>query len=65
MRRLTPLSEAECYRRLYGDGESTVSVIRSEPLLRVWAGPNGEALRRLFEERLDAREPDVTDSEAA
>ena len=65
MRRLRPLSEAECYTRLYGDGESTVSVIRCEPLLRPWVGPNGEALRRLFEDRLDAREADVTDSEAA
>jgi hypothetical protein len=65
MRRLRPLSEAECYTRLYGDSESAVTVIRSEPSPRAWAGPTGEVLRRLFEERLDARETDVVESEAA
>ena len=65
MRRLRALSEAECYTRLYGDGESAVSVISSEPSLRRWVGPTGEALRRLFEERLAAREVDVAGSEAA
>jgi hypothetical protein len=65
MRRLRPLNEAECYTRLYGEGESTVTVLRQDPLVRKLAGPTGEALRRLFEERLDAREADVADSEAA
>ena len=65
MRRLRPLNEAECYTRLYGDGESTVTVIHQEQSARTWSGPSGEALRRLFEARLDARETDVTESEAA
>jgi hypothetical protein len=65
MRRLRPLSEAECYARLYGDGESTVTVVRSEPSARSWANPTGEMLRRLFEQRLDAREADIAEAEAA
>jgi hypothetical protein len=65
MRRLRSLSESECYTRLYGDGESTVTVIRQERSARPWVRPTGEALRRLFEERLDAREADVAESEAA
>lgn len=60
MRRLRPLSEAECYARCYGGGGEEVRVVRIEPrrprtLLRV----TGEDLRRRFEERLDAREPIV------
>jgi hypothetical protein len=60
MRRLRPLTEAECYARCYGGGGDEVRVVRIEPrrpraLLRV----SGEDLRRRFEERLDAREPVV------
>jgi hypothetical protein len=60
MRRLRPLTEAECYARCYGGGGDEVRVVRIEPrrprmLLRV----SGEDLRRRFEERLDAREPIV------
>ena len=60
MRRLRPLTEAECYARCYGGGGDDVRVVRLEPrrprmLLRV----SGEELRRRFEERLDAREPIV------
>jgi hypothetical protein len=56
MRRLRPLTEAECYARCYGGGGDEVRVLRLEPrrpraLLRV----SGEELRRRFEERLDAR----------
>jgi hypothetical protein len=65
MRRLRPLSEAECYTRLYGDTESTVTIIREVRGVRNWAGPSGEALRLLFEERLDARAADAAASEAA
>jgi hypothetical protein len=58
MQRLRVLSEDECYTRLYGrNAESAVSVYAIEqPRPRV-EGPSGEALRRLFEERLDTREP--------
>jgi hypothetical protein len=61
MRRLRPLSEAECYARCYGgSGGDDVRVVRIEPrrpraLLRV----TGEGLRRRFEERLDGRESEV------
>ncbi len=65
MRRLRPLSEAECYMRLYGDWESTVTVMAPGHSARIAIGPSGEALRRLFEERLDAREADVMEPEAA
>ena len=64
MPRLRPLSEAECYARLYGDWEQSVTVVpprRQRPPGRL----TGEELRRLFEERLDAREPDALDTEAA
>ena len=59
MRRLRPLSEAECYVRCYGGSESTVTVVRMEPRRprsRVLLG--GEELRRSFEVRLDARDAD-------
>jgi hypothetical protein len=65
MRRLRPLSEAECYTRLYGDGESTVTIVAAPTPVSGSVGPTGDALRRLFEQRLDAREPDVSESEAA
>jgi hypothetical protein len=66
MPRLRALSEAECYTRLYGrDGEATVTVLSgtAPPLQRL--GVSGEDLRRLFEERIDARDPDVLDEEEA
>jgi hypothetical protein len=60
MRRLRPLTEAECYARCYGGSGDEVRVVRIEPrrprmVLRI----SGEDLRRRFEERLDAREPIV------
>jgi hypothetical protein len=61
MRRLRPLSEAECYARCYGSSVGDdVRIVRIEPrrpraILRV----TGEELRRRFEERLDGREPEV------
>jgi hypothetical protein len=65
VRRLRILSEAECYTRLYGEGEPTVRVIHPEPVPRRSGAVSGEALRRIFEERLDAREADVIEPEAA
>jgi hypothetical protein len=62
MRRLRPLSEKECYLRCYGaSGDPTVRVLRlgpPPPRPRV-ARITGEELRRLFELRLDAREPEL------
>jgi hypothetical protein len=57
LRRLRRLSEAECYVRLYGRDEDSVRVLRMEPSRPTGSAElSGEALRRLFEERLDARE---------
>jgi hypothetical protein len=58
MRRLRTLSEQECYCRCYGGGDAGVKVFRLErhhepEELRL----TGERLRRLFERRLDLREP--------
>jgi hypothetical protein len=58
VRRLRPLSEEECYLRCYGAGDATVRVVRLEPPRpRGLARITGEELRRLFEVRLDSREP--------
>ena len=66
MTRLRPLSEAECYARLYGIDEPTVTVVRMEPRRPRLRDPlAGEELRRLFEDRLDAREPGAVGEEAA
>lgn len=64
MRRLRSLSEAECYARCYGGWEPTVQVLTLEPRPRHIV--EGEALRRRFEEYLDARDPhDLAEPEAA
>lgn len=66
MRRLRPLSEAECYARCYLGWEATVRVIRLEPRRpRHTVLLDGEALRRRFEQALDAREPHAVAEEAA
>ncbi len=60
MRRLRPLSEQECYFRCYGAGDSQVRIVELEPRRpRHLARISGEELRRLFELRLDAREPEL------
>jgi hypothetical protein len=60
MRRLRPLTEAECYARCYGGGGDDVRVLRLEPRRsRIVVRLTGEELRRRFEERLDRREPEV------
>lgn len=59
MRRLRTLSEAECYCRCYGGVDERVKVFRVErphPELEE-VRLTGERLRRLFERRLDLREP--------
>jgi hypothetical protein len=59
MRRLRSLSEAECYARCYGGWDATVQVLRLEPLHPSHAvNLEGEAVRRRFEEFLDARDPE-------
>jgi hypothetical protein len=64
--RLRPLSESECYTRLYGDRESTVSVIRENEPERPSGGLLGEQLRQLFEEGMGVDGPgDLPEVEAA
>ena len=64
MTRLRPLSESECYARLYGDRESTVAVLREPKPERPSGGILGEQIMKLFAERLhDA--PDGRTEEAA
>jgi hypothetical protein len=67
MRRLRPLTEAECYARCYGGWEETVRIVRLEPRrAHPELAVEGEALRMRFEEFLDARDPDaLVEPEAA
>jgi hypothetical protein len=56
--RLRPLSEAECYARIYGGhGGEAVSVVRVPHRRAKRADVAGEHLRERFEERLDSRDP--------
>jgi hypothetical protein len=56
VRRLRSLSEAECYARCYFGGEATVEIVSvRKQRLRPAPTVSGERVRRLFEERLDAR----------
>ena len=56
MRRLRTLSETECYVRLYGGWDSTVTLVKSEPRRpRYELSVSGEDLRRGFETRIEAR----------
>jgi hypothetical protein len=57
MRRLRTLSEAECYCRCYGGMDETVKVFRIESPERDEIRLTGERIRRMFEHRLDLREP--------
>src|SRR5438094_775946 len=57
MRRLRPLSEAECYARCYGGWDDTVRIVRLQPRrARRELAVEGEALRVRFEEFLGAAE---------
>ena len=56
MQRLRSLSEAECYMRLYGDHDPTVTAVKLPPRPpRYAANVSGEDLRRALEERIDER----------
>jgi hypothetical protein len=61
MQRLRSLSEAECYARCYGSrGDDVVRVVQVEPRRPRFETPvSGEALRALFEDKLDSREPEA------
>jgi hypothetical protein len=65
VRRLRSLSEDECYYRCYRGWESTVTVVKMEPRRPRYATSiSGEAIRRIFEERIDARVDDELDDAA-
>jgi hypothetical protein len=70
VRRLRSLSEAECYARCYRGWDPTVTIVKVEPRRpRHRLDVTGEALRRSFEARIDAREeelqPEAAPPEAA
>ena len=63
--RLRALNEAECYARCYGDHVDTVHLVIFEPRRAQFESSlSGEDIRRLFELRLDARDPEL-EAEAA
>ena len=58
--RLRVLNEAECYARCYGDYVDTVRLVDfAPPRPRFEHTLSGEDIRRLFELRLDARDPEA------
>jgi hypothetical protein len=58
--RLRVLNEAECYARCYGDYVDTVQIVAFEAARpRFESTLSGEDIRRLFELRLDARDPEL------
>lgn len=60
VQRLRRLSEAECYARCYGGrSEESVKVVKLTPRLSAHRAVSGEWLRSLFEDKLDAREPEA------
>ena len=63
MRRLRSLSEDECYARCYRGWEPTVTLVKLEPRRPRYAtSVSGETLRRIFEERIDARVDEELDA---
>ena len=63
VRRLRQLSEAECYARCYRGWEPTVTVVKLEPRRPRYAtSVTGEALRQIFEDRIDARVDEELDA---
>jgi hypothetical protein len=66
MERLRPLSENDCYTRLYGQREPTVTIISREARAQPWPSVTGEELRDAFDGRLEARDDlSPLDAEAA
>ena len=55
------MSEAEAYARCHGDRDELVRIVKLPPRRpRYEVLASGEELRRDFEDRLDAREPEPT-----
>ena len=62
--RLRPLSEQECYERLYGERNPLVTVLRSEGSAPPWPVVSADRIREAFLQRLDLRD-DLDDVEEA
>ena len=65
MSNLRPLSESECYTRLYGERVPTVVMLRESEPDRPDGGLLGEKVRRTFEERFGIGRDEVRKAEAA
>jgi hypothetical protein len=64
--RLRPLTERECYERLYGERSPLVTVLAAEQSPPPWPTVSAERVRQAFLERLEARDPLADfDAEAA
>jgi hypothetical protein len=63
--RLRPLTEQECYARLYGERNPLVTVIASDTGSPPWPVVSADHLRQAFLDRLDLRDPDADVEEAA
>ena len=60
VQRLRTLSEADCYARCYGArSDEAVRIVKVAPRHADVAAVSGELLRLLFEDKLDAREPEA------
>jgi hypothetical protein len=53
--RLRPLTEQECYARLYGERNPLVTVLRSDRSQSPWPVVSADRIREAFLERLDLR----------
>jgi hypothetical protein len=62
--RLRPLTEQECYARLYGERNPLVTVLRSDRSTPPWPVVSADRIREAFLERLDLR-IDLDDVEEA
>ncbi|NUT54411.1 MAG: hypothetical protein HOQ03_00320 [Thermoleophilia bacterium] len=60
---LAPLDEAAAYARCHGDRDNDVRIVKLPPRRPRYEDvlTTGEELRELFEQRLDARDPEAPD----
>jgi hypothetical protein len=63
--RLRPLSERECYERLYGERNPLVTVLPAGVGPRPWPSLSAESMRQAFLDRMDLRDPLDNVEEAA
>ena len=60
--RLRPLSERECYERLYGERNPLVTVLRSDSAAPRGSALSEEQMRKAFFDRLDLMYEDVEEA---